>query len=179
MMDILPWIMSAITIYMTVLAGNKHRFAWVVGLFNQALWLVWIVSTETWGLVPMNIALWIVYGRNHMRWIADREKGSTVAPDRPVTPKDTAAQEGRQLLGQASNPPELRKIEGRGALVQHLEELLQQVRDGDVDALAIASIENDGTIGHGWSYMDSTDQPWALLLAAVTSLQHDLLENGC
>lgn len=64
----LPWLLSAITIWMTMLAGNVHRHAWLVGLFGQALWLVWIVTTETWGLIPLNIALWIVYLRNHMKW---------------------------------------------------------------------------------------------------------------
>lgn len=64
----LPWLLSAITIYMTVLAGNKHRMAWAVGLANQALWLLWIVSTSAWGLLPMNAALWIVYARNHFKW---------------------------------------------------------------------------------------------------------------
>lgn len=67
-MSYLPWLLSAITIYMTVLAGNKHRLAWVVGLVNQALWLFWIVGTKTWGLLPMNAALWIVYARNHLKW---------------------------------------------------------------------------------------------------------------
>lgn len=64
----LPWGLSAITIWMTVLAGNKHRHAWVVGLGNQALWLGWIVASASWGLLPMNLALWIVYGRNHLKW---------------------------------------------------------------------------------------------------------------
>ncbi len=64
----LPWLLSVITIYMTVLAGNKHRYAWAVGLINQALWLVWIVAAEAWGLIPMNIALWFVYARNHLLW---------------------------------------------------------------------------------------------------------------
>ncbi len=64
----LPWLLSAITIYMTVLAGNKSRHAWLVGLFNQALWLIWIISTSAWGLLPMNLALWIVYSRNHLKW---------------------------------------------------------------------------------------------------------------
>lgn len=64
----LPWLLSAITIWMTVLAGNKHRLAWAVGLANQALWLVWIVASASWGLLPMNIALWIIYGRNHLKW---------------------------------------------------------------------------------------------------------------
>lgn len=64
----LPWLMSAITIYMTLLAGNKNRNAWLIGLVNQALWLSWIITTHTWGLLPMNLALWIVYGRNHLKW---------------------------------------------------------------------------------------------------------------
>jgi signal transduction histidine kinase len=64
----LPWLLSAITIYMTVLAGDKHRLAWAVGLLNQGLWLVWIFAAEAYGLIPMNIALWIVYARNHLKW---------------------------------------------------------------------------------------------------------------
>ena len=64
----LPWVLSGITIWMTLLAGNLHRNAWLVGLGNQCLWLVWIVATGTWGLIPLNVALWIVYGRNHLKW---------------------------------------------------------------------------------------------------------------
>ena len=68
----LPWLLSAITIWMTVMAGNKHPSAWLVGLANQALWLGWIVSTEAWGLLPMNAALWVVYARNHWKWNAPK-----------------------------------------------------------------------------------------------------------
>lgn len=64
----LPWLLSAITIWMTVLAGNKNRWAWLVGIVNQVLWLVWIVNVGAWGLLPMNIALWAVYSRNHIKW---------------------------------------------------------------------------------------------------------------
>lgn len=64
----LPWLLSALTVYMTILAGNKNRMAWAFGLLGQALWLLWIVSVQAWGLLPMNAALWIVYGRNHLRW---------------------------------------------------------------------------------------------------------------
>lgn len=64
----LPWLLSAVTIWMTVLAGSKHRNAWLIGLGNQLLWLVWIIATEAWGLIPMNLALWVVYARNHLKW---------------------------------------------------------------------------------------------------------------
>lgn len=64
----LPWLLSVITIWMTVLAGNKHPSAWAIGFANQGLWLGWIVASEAWGLLPMNLALWIVYARNHWQW---------------------------------------------------------------------------------------------------------------
>ncbi|MFM2445585.1 MAG: hypothetical protein RI936_32 [Pseudomonadota bacterium] len=65
----LPWLLSAITIAMTVLAGNLHRHAWALGLVAQAGWLVWIVATATWGFLPMNLVLWVVYLRNHLKWV--------------------------------------------------------------------------------------------------------------
>lgn len=64
----LPWLLSAVTIWMNLMAGNKHRLAWVIGLGNQALWLFWIVVAEAWGFLPMNLALWAVYARNHLKW---------------------------------------------------------------------------------------------------------------
>ena len=65
-----PWLMSAITIWMTLLAGNKHRSAWAVGLCNQALWLAWILfkGPEVYGLLPMNAALWVAYAINLWKW---------------------------------------------------------------------------------------------------------------
>ena len=66
----LPYLLSANTIYMMILAGNKRKGAWLFGLFGQLAWLVWIVLTKSWGLLPMNLALWVVYGRNYFKWNA-------------------------------------------------------------------------------------------------------------
>ncbi len=66
--DYLPWLLSAITIYSMWLAGERSKYTWLIGLAHQALWLVWIVATQAWGLLPMNLALWFVYGRNHWKW---------------------------------------------------------------------------------------------------------------
>lgn len=66
----LPYLLSTITIYMTILAGNKTPWAWAVGLCNQGLWFIWICASASWGLLPMNIALWAVYARNHLKWRA-------------------------------------------------------------------------------------------------------------
>ena len=64
----LPYILSAFTIYVMLLAGNKNKYTWVIALFNQVLWFLWIVKSESWGLLPGNIALWIVYFRNYIKW---------------------------------------------------------------------------------------------------------------
>ncbi len=63
----LPWLLSALTIYTMLRAGKVSKHAWLVGLVNQALWLVWIIAAGAWGLIPMNIALWFVYARNHLK----------------------------------------------------------------------------------------------------------------
>ena len=64
----LPWLLSAITIWSSFLAGNKDIKAWKVALCNQFLWSVWVIVSQTWGFVPLNIALWIVYYRNYRKW---------------------------------------------------------------------------------------------------------------
>jgi hypothetical protein len=74
----LPWLLSVITIWITLMAGNKHPKAWFVGIISQGLWLIWILASESWGLLPMNIALWIVYTRNHLRWSNESKESETV-----------------------------------------------------------------------------------------------------
>lgn len=66
--DHLPWLLSAITIYSTYLAGNLHRYAWVIGIGNQLLWLVWIWASDKLGFLPMNFALTLMMLRNHLKW---------------------------------------------------------------------------------------------------------------
>lgn len=65
-----PWLLSAITVWQMWLVGNHDPAAWVVGYVSQALWLLWIVTSETYGLLPLNAALWFVFARNHLRWSA-------------------------------------------------------------------------------------------------------------
>jgi len=65
---LLPWLLSAITIFTMWKAGDLKRSAWLVGLGNQALWLVWIIFSHSWGLLPLTAALTFVYTRNYIRW---------------------------------------------------------------------------------------------------------------
>lgn len=76
--DILPWLLSGITIWMTLLVGNKHKLAWLIGAINQVFWFIWIVGTQTWGMLPMNFALTYVYMRNHFLWKKDLKNSSSL-----------------------------------------------------------------------------------------------------
>lgn len=64
----LPWLLSLITIAHSWLIGNKDIRGWVLGLCNQAGWVIWIVASGTWGFVPLNLMLWIIYIRNYRAW---------------------------------------------------------------------------------------------------------------
>ena len=64
----LPWFLSANTIYFTLLAGNRNKNAWILALIGQLFWLMWIIASESWGLLPMNIGMWVVYYRNYIKW---------------------------------------------------------------------------------------------------------------
>lgn len=79
--DGLPWLLSAITVVQMRLAGMLHRHAWIIMLSNQSLWLTWIIATGTWGLLPMNIALWYVGACNQLGW---KNRIAAVKPDNPT-----------------------------------------------------------------------------------------------
>lgn len=68
MKQLIPLVLSAVTLWMMWQAGNLNRIAWLVGLCNQALWAVFIVTFGAWGLLPLNIALVYTYTRNLVKW---------------------------------------------------------------------------------------------------------------
>jgi membrane protein DedA with SNARE-associated domain len=71
--QVVPYILSAISVYMTILAGNMNPKAWLFGLAAQVGWLSWILVTQIWGFLILNIAMWVVYTRNHLNW--NKNKG--------------------------------------------------------------------------------------------------------
>lgn len=69
----LPYVMSAVTLTAIWAAGNKHPWAWLLSLGNQALWGTWIYLTwpQSQGLLPMTICLSVMYARNFRKWKRD------------------------------------------------------------------------------------------------------------
>jgi len=66
--QLIPLALSFLTLYAMWQIGNKRVFAWVIGLINQGLWVTFIVLFDAWGLLPLSIALTIVYARNLILW---------------------------------------------------------------------------------------------------------------
>jgi hypothetical protein len=68
MRQLLPLVTSCVTLVGMWEAGNKRSRAWVIGLCNQALWLAFIVVFAAWGLLPLSVALVVIYTRNLLKW---------------------------------------------------------------------------------------------------------------
>ena len=66
--EILPWVLSGLTIWMTFEVGNKDKNAWLLGLVGQFGWFLFTFLYESWGLLPLNIVLTILYIKNHIKW---------------------------------------------------------------------------------------------------------------
>lgn len=54
-------------------AGSHRSWSWGLGIANQALWFAFIVAFGAWGLLPLNVALVVVYSRNLVKWRRERE----------------------------------------------------------------------------------------------------------
>ena len=40
LIDLLPWLLSANTLYVMFLAGSKNKYAWLLALIGQIIWMV-------------------------------------------------------------------------------------------------------------------------------------------
>ncbi len=80
MKSLLPWATSMGTLLGMWLVGQKRSVGWIVGLVNQVLWVTFAVVFEAWGLLPLTLALIVIYSRALMAWRAEeRETFAVVA----------------------------------------------------------------------------------------------------
>ena len=71
METILPWVISATTLWTLWLTGNKYKYVWVVIFLNQFLWLYSVYLTKQVGLLPLILVVLIVSVRNHFIWVRE------------------------------------------------------------------------------------------------------------
>lgn len=68
MRQLIPLALSANTIALMWLVGDRRALGWVLGLAGQVVWFAFIAVFEAWGLLPLAVALTVVYARNLWRW---------------------------------------------------------------------------------------------------------------
>lgn len=66
----------------SVLAGNRARSAWVVGMVSQAGWVGFMLITGNYGFLISITGFTVVYVRNYLKW-TDRELPRLDAPILP------------------------------------------------------------------------------------------------
>ena len=71
MSDILPYVLSVLSIYSTFLAANKDKNAWLLKIATQATWITWIITSHNWGFLPMGIIMCGMHIRNYLKWKYD------------------------------------------------------------------------------------------------------------
>jgi len=64
----LPWILSGTSLVILWLMGNKSPWGPRLGVLNQVLWVVYIATTDQWGLLPGVVMYTIIHIRNVIRW---------------------------------------------------------------------------------------------------------------
>ena len=66
-----PWLLTTVGVVGLLLAGRKVKWAWLVGLSAQGLWLVYAIVTGQWGFVGSALAYGYVYARNAWLWMRE------------------------------------------------------------------------------------------------------------
>jgi hypothetical protein len=73
----LPWLLSILSLAMSVLTGNRWQRVWLFGLLIQCLWLLWIWASGAYGFLPLTLPLFGIYWRNHLKWEKERRHENT------------------------------------------------------------------------------------------------------
>lgn len=77
LVEILPWYLSASSIYASWMVGNKAKWIFKFKVANQFAWLLWVVLAAEWGLLPMSLFFICMYFRNDRKWNNAKEDSET------------------------------------------------------------------------------------------------------
>lgn len=79
MITLLPWLLSLGTLLVMWWAGDGRQRAWVLGLALQPLWIAFAIAVDAYGLIPLSLALMVVYARNLRNYRRVRKGLDTMA----------------------------------------------------------------------------------------------------
>ena len=64
----IPYYLSVTTVIAVMRQGSKDVLGWWIMLGNQTLWLVWMLMSNSFGFLIMNLFLWYASVRNILIW---------------------------------------------------------------------------------------------------------------
>ena len=62
-------IISLVSVLMIYAMGCKWKYAPVLGIFNQVLWIIYILRTMQYGLIPGVVGYLLIHILNTYKWI--------------------------------------------------------------------------------------------------------------
>ncbi len=62
------WILAVIGVLGIYFVGRKDAWAWIVLLFNEALWIGYALTTNQYGFILSALAYAAVYIRSYIHW---------------------------------------------------------------------------------------------------------------
>ena len=72
---VLELLISIVTIIQMYMLSRHIMYGLYVGLASQVLWVIFIINTESWGLVPLNVVLWWVFISGIIKWKQEVKDG--------------------------------------------------------------------------------------------------------
>lgn len=70
----MDYAVSALSVVLLWLMGNKWKFAPLFGIAIQGLWIYYAISVKQYGLLIGSVAYLIVHIRNTFKWLREGKK---------------------------------------------------------------------------------------------------------
>jgi hypothetical protein len=70
----MDWVVGATTLICVELMIRRKWYAWCFSIGNQFVWLTYIVVAEQWGLLPLNLVLFVQNTRGLIAWRREHRK---------------------------------------------------------------------------------------------------------
>lgn len=76
--EYLDWITGLVTLVGVWLTGKKKWQGQAVQFLAQGFWLALIAQRRLWGLIPLEVCLIYLYGKNTLDWFREERGGRAV-----------------------------------------------------------------------------------------------------
>ena len=70
----MDWIVGITTVISVELMIRRKWYAWLVSLANQFVWLTYIIVAKQWGLLPLNLVMFVQNTRGLISWLRNKEE---------------------------------------------------------------------------------------------------------